>query len=139
MRVEQPGGRRKPSVHETLAAWQVLRASLAGDRGPVVARCAGCGQPMTADADLPAIPWTLPLPEGELVVDGDVRGPDGPVDPDRADALLKAAYGEPLRPLEALFQGSLLTLMAVPVLVWATAFFIVFWFLYNVIGGGLGL
>ncbi len=137
--VEVAGGRRRPAEHPELAAWRVLRGALEGRTGPVVAACAGCGQPMVAGGSGPAaIRWTLALPDGEVVV-GDGLALDGaPATPDEVEARLVAAYGERVEPARAAFSAVALTAMAVPFALWGVALFVVLWFLYNVLRGNLG-
>lgn len=109
------GGARRPSVHPELAAWRVATSA------HVVGACPACGQPLVSDGQGERIPWTVRLPDGEAVTvqaDGTVA--------DRADERVRAAYPTglqlaDLRPGLALFQGSLLTLMLGPVVLWVLA------------------
>jgi len=73
-------------------------------------------------------PWTLSLPDGRVyVVDQEeIRGPSGAASVAAVQALVVAAYPtgvrlSDLRPGLALFQGSLLTLMLAPFLLWVVA------------------
>ena len=126
------GGRRKPAEHPQLAAWNTVKASLRGEIGPVVGPCPACDQPLVADGDLPAHPWTVELPDGPVQVHSADQIP-------ALEPKLKAAFAEKIRPVEAVFGGAVLTAMTAPVLLWATAFFIVMWFLYNILLGTVGM
>lgn len=133
------GGQRRPAGTPQLAAWRAIAASLRGETGPVAGRCPACGQPMTADRAAPPFPWTLPLPEGELRIEGDaITGPAGPLDLAAAHRLAEAAFREPLEAGQTAFGAVLLSAMTLPMLLWATALFVVLWFLYNVLAGTVG-
>lgn len=78
-----PGGGRRPDVPADLAIWRTYRRVAAGEIDAPVARCAACGQPaFGVEGALPAIGWTISLPDGDVPI-----GPDGHViDGDDADA-----------------------------------------------------
>lgn len=61
-----------------------------------------------------------------------------PVDLARARERVRRHLGEPIQPGKALFSGAVLTAMAAPALLWATALFIVCWMLYNILLGTVG-
>ena len=77
--------------------------------------------------------WRIRIPDGDVVVAEQIRGPSGEVwSDDEAHQRIEAALHEPIRPIERLFEGALLTTMAVPILLWMSAVVMVFWFLLNV-------
>ncbi len=134
MTVLAEGGARRPAVHPELAAWRVVRASLHGQDGVVVGPCPACGQPLVADGPAERAPWTVRVPTGDVVIgaDGQIAG----LSLAQADERVVAAYPTgfvlaDVKPGVALFQGSLLTLMLFPLLVWVAAAFIVVLFLAN--------
>lgn len=134
MEVRKPGGQRRPDPPAERVAWRVLLRSRRGEIGPVVGACEGCGQPMVAD-DRSATHglWRIRIPDGDVVVAEQIRGPSGEVwSDDEAHQRIEAALHEPIRPIERLFEGALLTTMAVPILLWMSAVVMVFWFLLNV-------
>ena len=138
--VVEPGGKRRPYGDPRLAAWITLKASSNGEIGPIVGRCDACDQPMAADGEAAPIVWTLELPDGTLEVVGtQITEAGAPVDPKQADKRIRRHFGEPLEPGKALFSTAVLGVMIGPLLLWATTFFMVFWFLYNVMRGTFGV
>lgn len=135
------GGHRKPEVHPELAAWEVVKAALAGDGPPVVGRCDACGQPMLADqAPVPVARWEVQLPHGRILVEGEALTQDGaPTTVEAVSAKVDTAYRERFQPGQAVFSGTLLTVMSVPMVLWGIALFVVLWFLFNILRGGVGL
>lgn len=127
------GGSRRPTVHPELAAWRIVAASLDGAEGVVVGACPACGQPLVGAAGAERAPWTIHLPKGDpitVAADGTLAATTR----EQADLTIRAAYPtgfvlSDLAPGLALFQGSLLTLMLAPVLLWVLAVLSVFVFL----------
>ncbi len=131
------GGGRKPAGHPSLVAWRTVRDALSGETGPVVGACAACGQPMVAEGQEAAwVDWPLETPDGTLMIRDGVL----PAGSDIAtlDARMEEAWAERLRladikPGQAMFTGGLMTLLMVPVAVWALAVCVVTGFLYMVL------
>ncbi len=119
--VESPGGARLPTVHPELAAWRTVLAAYRGETEPVVAACSECHQPMIGPE--PAIPWTIRTPQGDLLVAGDLSGPDGPMSEADADFWVEEQLREKLdaKPGLWLFQASVLSTMLVPMALWIFA------------------
>ncbi len=130
------GGSRRPAGHPHLVAWNTLRAAIRGESGPVVGSCPGCEQPLVAlGGDLPWAMWTLTTPTGTVVV-REGKLPLGST-VDQLDAQLTEAWGErfrlgEVRPGLALFQGGLMTLMLVPLVVWVMAALVVSLMIYTI-------
>jgi hypothetical protein len=129
--VRVPGGQRRPVEHPQLAAWRVVARSLAGELGPIVGECAGCGLPLTAEpgSDLPGWSWQFDLPEGPVtVLDGRFVPPTDDLG-GRLERLHRRGWN--IRPATWLFQGSLMTLMLAPLALWVFAVVYVSFFLVN--------
>lgn len=123
------GGRRPPSPER--ATFEVLAASARGELGPVVARCPACGAPLVADGAAVRIPWTLPTPQGPIVL-----ADDGTMSPPPEVAERWVAESWPVVVEEdskafRLFRSSLVMMMLAPVAVWLLAVFFVVLFLSN--------
>jgi hypothetical protein len=133
------GGVRQPALDPPRAAFETWAASLRGELGPVAGTCDACGQPLIADGPVPdAAPHRLALPVGGWleIGPGGVRGPEGPVPLDEALAEVQRAFPDGfvlsrVRPGLALFQGSLLTFMLAPFVLWLLAIGAVVLFLSN--------
>lgn len=127
-----PGGHRRPAEAQPLAAWRIVARSLAGELGPVVAECPACGLPMTAEpgSALPTWSWRFDLPDGPVTADAGVLVP--PTSPEALTARLEELHRRPweFRPATWAFQGGVIGLMGVPILLWIfgmifTAFFLI--------------
>lgn len=130
------GGARRPAGHSSLAAWEVLRRVLDGELGPVIGRCPHCAMPLVAeDEGLPALDaWSLPSPDGTVIVTPEgIRGPDGPLTVDAADAFLRRQLRERVKLSElipSLLVGCvLLGLIGAILLVWlGSAAYLLNWY-----------
>lgn len=106
-----PGGERRAAIPQ-VDAWMTLRASRERTIGPIVAVCAGCGQPMSAsDGAFPALPsWTIRARDGDLIVGAEITGPQGIVDAPTAEQWLLAQYRASLVPSRTDVIGALMVL-----------------------------
>lgn len=89
--IEMEGGLRRPAEPPVLARARTALASARGETGPVVGVCEACGQLLVAEAESPLAPIEVRLdtPDGAVVVQGPVvRGPQGPISADDAEAFL---------------------------------------------------
>ena len=130
--VTATGGARRPTVHPELAAWRTVLAAHRGETAPVVGTCAGCAQPLIGDA--PPIPWTLHTPEGDLVVDGSVVGPNGPMSEADAAFWVEEQLRErpEIKPGLWLFQTAKMSSMILPLLaLWSFALICFITFIVN--------
>lgn len=121
--VAVPGGVRLPVV-DAVEAWRTLRSAREGTTGPVVAICAGCGQPMIAsDGAFPALPsWTIHATGGDLTIGAAITGPAGVLDADAAERWLVAQYRRSLVPTAANVFGPLMMIPLIgPVIAWLIA------------------
>lgn len=95
--VRLEGGNRRPAVHPQ---WERGRVALRAARGAfrVVGVCEACGHLLVTEGPGPKrMPVQIDTPFGRLHVDGaDVRGPQGAMSVDDADAWLADQYREPL-------------------------------------------
>lgn len=77
--------------------------------------------------------WRIHLPEGDVIISGEIRAPDGSTwSEEQANQEIELALKTPIRPAEGLFAGAVMTTMMVPILLWVSALVMVFWFLLNV-------
>lgn len=131
--VRIPGGQRRPAEAAPLAAWRIVARSLGGELGTVVGECAACGLPLTAERGSALAPWSwrFDLPDGAVTAEGGVLHP--PTPPAALTARLEALHRRPLeiRPAIWLFQGSVISLLAVPFALWIFGMIFVVFFLVN--------
>ncbi len=133
-----PGGGRQPKLHPIRAEFETWAAALRGGTPPVVAPCEGCGHWLIGDAEPHgALTCRAELPGGGWleIDDNGTRGQGGPVPVDEALAEIRLAYpgdgAERTHPALAMFQGSILTIMMTPALLWVVAIVVVVMFLSN--------
>jgi hypothetical protein len=111
-------------------AMDTLVASAQQQLGPVVAACAGCGQPMVASKPWPRVRWVIPTPRGELVCDerGAFHADGKALSVDTAVGWLQGAVPRPIDPDQrrmTWFEGALVLSMMAPVVLWVgTALFV---------------
>ncbi len=93
------GGGRRPAEHPQWSRGLAALAALAGETGPVVGVCAGCGQMMIAaqGSELEPMRVRVDTPRGALVVDVDgIEGPGGEsLDREAAEDFLEEQYRVP--------------------------------------------
>jgi hypothetical protein len=91
--VVSPGGRRRPAEAPQWARGRTALRAFAGETGPVVDVCSGCGQLLVAQGGaLPAIEVRIDTPKGALVVGREIVGPAGKLTREEAEAWLEAQY-----------------------------------------------
>lgn len=114
----QEGGHRRTAQHAQWVRGTTALRAWAGETGPVVGVCDGCGQLLVAEeAGLAPIPVRIDTPEGPLLIDRRVEGPIRELSREEAQAFLDRQYlptlGQTLRswaadlPRMTLFFGML--------------------------------
>jgi hypothetical protein len=124
--VQAEGGLRVPAPNETIAAYRAIVA-LQETGQTVVGRCPMCGQPMvTDDPTANAIEWPLDMGDGDVItlqtapLTTDTGTPLETLDA-RLEQWEKALARSNATVASRIFEGSLLSVMIIPVLCWLLA------------------
>lgn len=138
-----PGGSRRPAFAGPRVAFGALAATLRGEQGPIVGRCPSCEAPLVRlEGDLPSIPWTVALPDGDLqIADGTITCQGHTVDLDDAERRVVSAYPawDQWSRRDVLANGMLtayLPFIATPILLWMVAATVVVVFYSHWASGG---
>lgn len=125
------GGKRRSSTHPVHAAWQTLKE--ARESGRVACGECICGQPLIGN--VPLVPWTLSLPDGDYVVTDVITGPEGVVSVDDFDAAVDTAYGprflDGADPVGTTVHLMLMAPFLAIFMVWLGAMFVLSLFFYS--------
>ena len=124
------GGRRRPTQHPTLMAWNTLRT--AHEAGLVAVGTCVCGQPLIGEG--PRIPWTLTVPDGTIEVGATLASSRGPQTPEQVSTWVeghhRARLLDDIEPTQTVMQLVLMTPLLAPFLLWLFTMSLVTTFLY---------
>lgn len=138
VKVVSAGGLRRPEVHADLASFRTIMLARKRQAGAIVGWCDGCAQPLvleTGDAP-PVETFVFETPAGQLTISQGIDGPSGAMSDRDAEAFMEETLRTRMviRPFLFLFQGSVLTMMVVPFLLWTTTVTILAFFFWSGFG-----